>query len=248
MGDKMTAFPPNFKRIEIAHAYRQVADAIEARIVSGSLKPGDPIGTESDLVRQFGVNRSTVREGIRVLEESGLIRRESNRRLLASVPHAGRLKQSLSRAFVLHEITFRELHEAATILDTEILVYAVERASSDEIETIAINVEQTKRSADAPAEVARLDDEFHRLIASASKSGALEFVREPLTSLIYRQVPNILRSVPEATERLIVAHERIFDALRKRDKDQARLWMRRHAEDWRKGFTRSGGTLEDVVG
>jgi GntR family transcriptional regulator, transcriptional repressor for pyruvate dehydrogenase complex len=33
----------------------------------GALRPGDPVGTESELVKQFGVNRSTVREGIRLL-------------------------------------------------------------------------------------------------------------------------------------------------------------------------------------
>ena len=72
----MSSTSPNFKRIEVAPAYQKVADAIEREIVNGRIKPDDPIGTESELVQQFGVNRSTVREGIRVLEESGLIRRD----------------------------------------------------------------------------------------------------------------------------------------------------------------------------
>lgn len=60
---------PLFRPIDVAPAYQKVADAIEREIVNGRIKPGDPIGTEHDLVRQFGVNRSTIREGIRVLEE-----------------------------------------------------------------------------------------------------------------------------------------------------------------------------------
>jgi GntR family transcriptional regulator, transcriptional repressor for pyruvate dehydrogenase complex len=75
----MSSVAPNFARIEVAPAYQKVADAIEREIVNGRIKPDDPIGTESELVQQFGVNRSTVREGIRVLEESGLIRRDSSR-------------------------------------------------------------------------------------------------------------------------------------------------------------------------
>ena len=77
---------PLFRPIDVAPAYQKVADAIEREIVNGRIKPGDPIGTEHDLVRQFGVNRSTIREGIRVLEEGGLIRRDSSRRLHACLP------------------------------------------------------------------------------------------------------------------------------------------------------------------
>ncbi|HEY5832150.1 MAG TPA: winged helix-turn-helix domain-containing protein, partial [Hyphomicrobiaceae bacterium] len=54
-----------FERIKARPAYELVAEAIERKILAGRLKPGDPVGTESELVKQFGVNRSTVREGIR---------------------------------------------------------------------------------------------------------------------------------------------------------------------------------------
>ena len=70
-----------FDAIKVPSAYQLVADAIEAEIVSGRLVPGDEIGTEAELVRQFGVNRSTIREGIRVLEQSGLVRRGGSRKL-----------------------------------------------------------------------------------------------------------------------------------------------------------------------
>src|SRR5262245_66487324 len=79
---KMTQIAARFERIKALPAYELVADAIERKILGGILRPGDPIGTESELVKQFGVNRSTVREGIRLLEQAGLVARESNRRLL----------------------------------------------------------------------------------------------------------------------------------------------------------------------
>jgi len=69
------ATAPLFRPIDVAPAYQKVADAIEREIVNGRINPGDPIGTEHELVRQFGVNRSTIREGIRVLEEGGLTAR-----------------------------------------------------------------------------------------------------------------------------------------------------------------------------
>ena len=64
----MTQATSPFERINSRPAYELVAEAIERKILSGHMRPGDPIGTESELVRQFGVNRSTVREGIRLLK------------------------------------------------------------------------------------------------------------------------------------------------------------------------------------
>src|SRR4051794_5572763 len=57
-----------FPRVNAMPAYQQVAEAIEQQILAGRVRPGDPLGTEAELVKQFGVNRSTVREGIRLLE------------------------------------------------------------------------------------------------------------------------------------------------------------------------------------
>ena len=37
-------------------AYRQIANVIEQRIVGRSLRTGDPLPSEMDLARQFGVN------------------------------------------------------------------------------------------------------------------------------------------------------------------------------------------------
>src|SRR5262247_4243060 len=126
----MTEVAARFERIKALPAYAMVADAIERKILSGSLRPGDPIGTESELVKQFGVNRSTVREGIRLLEQSGLIHRDSGRRLMASLPHYSRLATRMSRAMLLHEVTFRELWEATTALEIATVEQAAEHATA----------------------------------------------------------------------------------------------------------------------
>src|SRR5690606_40693989 len=88
-----------FERITPTPAYKLFAEAIEGEIVAGRLRPGEPIGTEAELVRQFGVNRATVREGIKLLEQGGLVRRASSRRLLVAMPqyHYERLDRKSTR-------------------------------------------------------------------------------------------------------------------------------------------------------
>ncbi len=203
---RMTQTGEKFDRINAIPAYQLVADAIEREILARRIRPGEPIGTEAQLVKQFGVNRSTVREGIRLLEQSGLIHRDSGRRLMASLPHYSRLATRMSRAMLLHAST--------------------EKASAD------------------PAAVAELDIQFHSLIAKASQNRVLQLAREPSSLLIFPTTEIILRKLKEGVPRLIQAHRKIADAVSQHDKETSRLWMLRHAKDWRRGFERAGKDID----
>jgi len=59
--------------------YRNLADTLIAEIVSGKLVPGQTIPSEHELVEYFKVSRYTVREALRVLQDSGLITRQQGK-------------------------------------------------------------------------------------------------------------------------------------------------------------------------
>jgi GntR family transcriptional repressor for pyruvate dehydrogenase complex len=60
-------------RIRIPKAAEIVSQDLRSRIVRGTLKEGDSLPAESDMMRRFGVSRPTLREAIRILESEGLI-------------------------------------------------------------------------------------------------------------------------------------------------------------------------------
>jgi GntR family transcriptional regulator, transcriptional repressor for pyruvate dehydrogenase complex len=236
-----------FPRVNATPAYQQVAEAIEREIVAGHMRPGDPLGTEAELVKQFGVNRSTVREGIRLLEQGGLVRRDSSRRLWIGLPHYDRLATRLSRALVLQEVTFRELYEAALAIQTATIEAAVERVTPALIDQLEENVARTAEVIGDPVAVSELDAEFHSLIGRAAQNRVLQLAREPSELLVAPTTELILRKVKEGAPRLLHAHRMYLDALRRRDKEAGRLWVRRHLTDWRKGFERAGRDLDQPI-
>ena len=75
-----------FDKLNVLSAYQIVSRELRRMIKSGELRAGDQLPTEAELAQQFGVNRSTVREGIRQLENEGLVSREGRKRLTVSVP------------------------------------------------------------------------------------------------------------------------------------------------------------------
>ncbi|MGE5147773.1 MAG: FadR/GntR family transcriptional regulator, partial [Candidatus Eiseniibacteriota bacterium] len=245
----MSETTDRFERISATPAYKLFADAIESEIISGRLRPGEPLGTEAELVKQFGVNRSTVREGIRLLEQGGLVRRDSSRRLSVALPqfHLDRLASRMSRALVLHEVTFRELWDAAMALALAALDQAMTYATVEAIAALDANIAHTVEAAGDAALVAELDTEFHNLIGKASENRVLQLALEPSNLLIFPTTEPILTRIPEGTPRLIEAHRQIVDALRRRDREAGRLWVERHLKDWRRGFERVGNALDQPV-
>jgi GntR family transcriptional repressor for pyruvate dehydrogenase complex len=243
----MTQALRKFSRISSTPAYKLVAEAIERDIVSGRLRPGEPLGTEAELASQFAVNRSTVREGIRLLEHGGLVRRDASRRLWIGLPQYEGLATRMSRALVLHEVTFRELYDAAMALQIATIEAAVVHASSAQIAELEDNIARTERRLTDAAAVAKLDAEFHTLIGKASCNRVLQLAREPSELLVISSTELILQKIREGAPRLLQAHRMYLDAIRRRDKDAGRLWVRRHLDDWRKGFKRAGGDLEQPI-
>ncbi|AXI88150.1 GntR family transcriptional regulator [Streptomyces sp. ETH9427] len=51
--------------------YRQLAEILRARIARGDWAPGRAIASETQLVQQYGIARTTVRRAIAVLVEAG---------------------------------------------------------------------------------------------------------------------------------------------------------------------------------
>jgi DNA-binding transcriptional MocR family regulator len=58
-----------------------ISRGVEQQILTGKLMPGTMPPTEAELAEQFGINRSTVREAIRQLEQEVLVERRSSKRL-----------------------------------------------------------------------------------------------------------------------------------------------------------------------
>ncbi|AZM76962.1 GntR family transcriptional regulator [Streptomyces sp. KPB2] len=52
---------------------REIAEALRERIRGGDLKAGDRLPTQAELAEEFGVERGTVRQALRALQEDGLL-------------------------------------------------------------------------------------------------------------------------------------------------------------------------------
>ena len=236
-----------FRRMRIAPAYKAVSAEIERIILSGALEPGAPLPTEQELAQQFGVNRSTLREAIRQVEQEGLVERREGRRLFVALPGLTDFAPRAMRALVLQQATFHELWQVAVVLEPLAAQLAASAAREDDLQALAANLarmEMLAQQAEGDAQhqaqrqsaLIELDVQFHALVARAGRNRALMLAREPVSLLYNATLARMQGQLPQMHARNLAAHRHILDALRQHDAERAEHWMRKHIVDFQRGF------------
>lgn len=234
---------PRFERVKVTPAYKAVSGAVEQRIVRGDLKPGTLMPTEQDLALQFGVNRSTVREAIRQLEQEGLIARHGSKRLYVTMPGVYDASPRAVRSLLLHQVTFEELWHVALVLEPHAARLAAAVATAHdvlELQDALARLSAHYKDGGSLQTHADLDIEFHALVARISGNRVLMLAREPI-NLLYR--PSLMRlqeALPQMERRNLEAHRRIVRAIAAHDAGQAHEWTRKHLIDFQRGYALAG--------
>ena len=174
-----------FDKLNVLAAYQIVSRELRRLIDSGDLKAGDQLPTEARLAQEFGVNRSTVREGIRQLENEGLVSREGRKRLTVSVPGSRRISSQATRALVMRQVTFRELWEASLVLEPACAALSARNREDEQIAALESNIEKSRSALDDTRRCTELDTEFHVLVTEAAHNAALRLSREPIGLLLF---------------------------------------------------------------
>ena len=194
---------------------QQVADGLSERILAGAFPPGDRL-RESAIAAELKVARNTVREAVRILELSGLVRYEVNRGAVVIAPTA----QNVDAVY-----TARERLETA----------AVSRAPTAECLTAigdAFDALTQAAGSGDPRRIVETDMAFHTAIVAMLGSSRLdEFYAELTRELrFYLMVLSVEDREYENPAALLAEHEAILTAIRSGDPGRAATEVSSHIE------------------
>ncbi len=157
-----------------------IIQQIKSLIATGRLKPGDRLPNERDLVDQFGVGRSSVREAMMALAAMGLVVRTREGTYVNPDP-ARLVWSSLDQGGVLTRSTIHDVFETRRLFEVGIAALAAERATPEAI--AAIRQWVPDRVGDVEA-FKQADVQFHTAIARAAAN--------PLVFELYSKVQELL--------------------------------------------------------
>lgn len=238
----------DFQPLNREPAYLKVCRAIEDKIVAGDLADGASLPTEAELCDQFAVTRSTVREGIRMLEQTGLIMRGPGKRMYVSRPKTEDVAAAASRSLSLGGATFREVWEGLSLIYPPAARLAVSRLDADALASLrAINADLAARAdTDTQAVVAGAVQFFHE-IAGGLDNRVMLALLDSLNMMIEASLRRVIENAPLARRRIVEAQSHIINALARGDGDEAKAWMKRHTDDIARGCTVAGLDLDAPV-
>lgn len=226
-----------FEQIRFEPAYRKVAAAIGERILGRSLAAGERLPAETELARQFGVNRSTVREALRELESRGLLQRlPGSKRMAVSRPGRARIAAGVGDALLLHDVTVREVWEALTVLEPPLASLAARVHVAADLPPLRAAIEAFGAAGADRSRAAHAAADAFRAIGAAAHNQVLALAQEPLLRLLEPSLRGMMAQVPQARTRIASAQQRLLEALERRDAEGAEGWMARHVRDFRRGF------------
>jgi GntR family transcriptional activator of glc operon len=215
-----------------------VAERIERLIMDGILKVGDPLPSERRLCEKLGASRSAVREGLRILRSLGLIETRHGKASFVARLTASRDTSPLMHLFNSQPRTLYDLLEVRVILEGEAARLAALRATPSDLIMIRRRYDEMVEKQGALSEVpleehARLDHGFHRAINDASHNPVLVHTLESLSDLMLGSVFASVRNLyhrPGYKKVIDRQHQRLYEAVLKRDPARAERVAREHVK------------------
>lgn len=193
-----------------------LADEIRERILGPRYEPGTRI-VEEEISSEFGISRSPVREALVILEQEGLVEIRA---------HQGTFVAQYNRDQIVDLLRIEAVTEglAASL--------AAQRVTSAEIANLHRLHDRTRAVVmghNTGHEFYEEDRAFHHALVTASGSPMITQIIEKQLAQIYLCRHYTIHT-PERHKHSLSEHERIVDALEKRDPELAEAMTRQHLQ------------------
>ena len=205
-----------------------VFNTLRQAILKGELEPGERL-MEIQLAERLGVSRTPIREAIRKLELEGLV---------LMIPRKGA---------EVAEISEKSLLEVRRSLEELAIELACQRITPEELTALE---EAENRFARAVEDgevmaIAESDENYHELIYQATANDRLVQILNNLREQMYRYRLEYIKD-EDRRQILVVEHEHILRAVRRRDIADAKSAVREHIDNQQLTITKNLTTAKKI--
>ncbi|KIC44347.1 GntR family transcriptional regulator [Ruegeria sp. ANG-S4] len=228
----------------------QIAQAIRDAIVSGDLIVDERLPSEAELADQFEVSRPTVREALKRLAAQSLIRTQrgaTGGAFVNRLSFEDAYSQQITTSTLLlsmNAVSFDTACEARFALERACAALAAQRRTADQLATMRAEIHRQAQPGLTDEAFCASDVNFHRALVDGAGNPVLSY---QLAGAVEAMQPlmNMITFTARSREEIITLHNRIADALEKRDgsevdatlvelENYTRKLARDVAQKWRK--------------
>ncbi len=208
----------NYATLNRAGLARQIAEALRAAILDGTLAVDERLPTETELAARFGVSRPTIREALKRLAAQNLIR---SRRGPAGGTFVNRLGQTEARETLrglvtlmvgMDTVTLTDVAEARAELERVCARLAARRRTDADLFALRAALDDQREPTLSDEAFCAADVRFHRAVVEAAHNAMLGFQMVGVVEALQPVVNMIINRV-RARDRIIAAHASVLAAI-----------------------------------
>ncbi len=224
------------ERADQAGAAERAADTLfrtfAEMISNGTLKEGDPLPPEREIVGTYGVSRTVAREAVQALANRGFVEARPRFRPIVRRPSYDAAMEAVGSVMMrlLDEPDgVRALFETRVLVETSLARQAASHATEDEVATMKEALDANEAAIHDSTAFYETDQAFHATLFAISRNPVMVSVHKAYSTWLAPQWSKMPR-LPDRNQRNYKAHKAILNAISKRDADAAEAAMRAHLD------------------
>jgi GntR family transcriptional regulator, transcriptional repressor for pyruvate dehydrogenase complex len=210
---------------------RDAIEDLKVLLLSGEVKAGERLPPEAELAARLGISRNVLREAVRALVHTGVLRtRQGDGTYLGTLDLSGLLDGVALYTQFATGARLTQVLEARRIIEPELTALAASFITERQLAELDVLLE---RMTNATSESDRVESDvaFHHLIAKSSGNELLAGLLDAMADLTVR--PRVWRAVVDAGSLGVQLHQHrsIVDAIRAGDARAAHAAALVHVAD-----------------
>ena len=201
---------------------------LKQQIISGQWKPGDKIPSENELKTLFCVSRISIREALQKLVTLGLAETRHGEGTFVRELGGDIQFNALIPMLVLDQPDIMKTLEFRKIIEVESAYLAAQRATPESAGVLE-NIYNRMKSDRADYKKHAFDDfSFHLQIAKMTENPIIVKVHFILKDMLSAYMEDIVATLGDTKG--LYYHEKLLDAIKNKQPDLARSYMREHID------------------
>lgn len=203
---------------------------IKEQILNGELKAGDKLPPERELAQILDVSRNSVREGLRILENMGVIASQQGSGNYISNEFDDAIVSVMSYMYVLKDLNMDQITDFRYALEWQAINLAVLRITESQKKRLFELLEKMEQAETEKMRVA-YDKEIHYQLIEASGNDYMLVNFKALASIMDRYIFQMRGKIIQgmnSDEDLTMAHRMMIEGVAEGDREKGRRGLDLH--------------------
>jgi GntR family transcriptional regulator, transcriptional repressor for pyruvate dehydrogenase complex len=206
-----------------------VLERIKEALINKELKPGDLLPSETELVTNLGVGKTSVREAIKMLQALGVVEVRQGYGTIIKEGAGEELVNPLVFQLLTQQGTNRDILDLRIMFEPAYAQMAMRNATEEDIKAIESEVVNLESKTKSGTQGAEDDLNFHRAILNSTHNPYVIKIGETVLKLFEASIRESVEKIPQTA---LHDHKEIFKAFCKKDEVELQKAVMNSFKGW----------------